>query len=119
MTAVVANDPAANIIYSQVMRNIPSDSLFSVTEEGVVNVIGLIDRETDNTYDVQIQVWSLFFIIGLQLYFLIIQAYVAASGLPNSTTDTTLLTITVLDVNDNSPIFENPHPDAIILMEVS
>lgn len=65
VTAVVANDPAANIIYSQVMRNIPSDSLFSVTEEGVVNVIGVIDRETDNTYDIQIQVFPLFLIRSL------------------------------------------------------
>lgn len=43
----------------------------------------------------------------------------AASGLPNSTTDTTLVTVTVLDINDNSPVFENPHPENIILMEVS
>lgn len=43
----------------------------------------------------------------------------AASGLPNSTADTTLVTVTVLDVNDNSPVFENPHPDIIVLMEVS
>ena len=31
----------------------------------------------------------------------------------------TLVTVTVLDVNDNDPVFENPHPDPIILMEVS
>ena len=43
----------------------------------------------------------------------------AATGLPNSAAGTTLLTVTVLDVNDNPPVFENPHPDTIILMEVS
>ena len=60
MVAVVADDPMANVVYTQVMRGVPSDSLFSVSETGVVNVIGVLDRETENTYDVQIQVMKCF-----------------------------------------------------------
>lgn len=56
MVAVAANDPSANIVYSKVMRGVPSDGFFSVTDDGVVNVIGNIDREAESTDDVQIQV---------------------------------------------------------------
>lgn len=56
VVAVAADDPNANIIYSQVMRGVPSDGFFTVTPAGVVNVVGNLDRETEGTYDVQIQV---------------------------------------------------------------
>jgi hypothetical protein len=56
VVAVAADDPSANIVYSKVMRGVPSDSLFSVTSTGVVNVVGNLDRETASTYDVQIEV---------------------------------------------------------------
>ena len=56
VVAVVADDPSANIVYSQVMRNVPSDSLFSVSSTGVVNVVGILDREAASTYDIQISV---------------------------------------------------------------
>lgn len=46
-----------------------------------------------------------------------IQAYIAVPGLPNSASDTALVTVTVLDINDNNPVFENPHSDTIVLME--
>lgn len=52
----VADDPTANIVYSQVMRSVPSDRLFRVSAAGVVDVIGNLDREAESTYDVQIQV---------------------------------------------------------------
>lgn len=55
----VSSDSDARIVYSQVMRGVPSDSLFSVSNTGVVNVIGNIDREAEPTYDVQIEVASL------------------------------------------------------------
>ncbi len=53
---VAVADADANIVYSQVMRGVPSDSLFTVTPTGVVNVVGNIDREAERTYDVQIEV---------------------------------------------------------------
>ena len=52
----VSGDPDANIVYSQVMRGVPNDALFSVTSAGVVNVVGNIDREQQRTYDLQIEV---------------------------------------------------------------
>lgn len=52
----VAADSDARIVYSQVMRGVPSDALFSVSNTGVVNVIGNIDREAEPTYDLQIEV---------------------------------------------------------------
>lgn len=56
MVAVSSTDPTAVIVYAQVMRNVPSDSFFSVTNAGVVNVVGNIDREDEATYDVLIEV---------------------------------------------------------------
>lgn len=61
VVAVAANDPSANIVYSKVMRGVPNDGFFSVTDAGVVNVLGNIDREAETTYDVQIQVRTLSF----------------------------------------------------------
>ena len=52
----VSGDPNDNIVYSQVMRGVPSDAVFTVTSAGVVNVVGNIDREAQRTYDVQIEV---------------------------------------------------------------
>ena len=54
--AVPSDDSlAGNIVYSQVMRGVPSDSLFNVTRLGVVNAIGNLDREVKRTYDLQIE----------------------------------------------------------------
>jgi hypothetical protein len=99
VVAVSDDDPDANIVYSKVSRGVDNDALFTVTSAGVVNVVGNLDRETANTYDVQIQ------------------AYITAEGLPNSASGYTLVTVTVLDVNDNDPVFHNPHPEPIVLME--
>ena len=59
MVAVAPDDPSANVVYSKVVRGVPSDDLFSVTNTGIVNVVGNLDREIENTYDVQIQVRNL------------------------------------------------------------
>lgn len=56
VVAVAADASSANIVYSQVMRGVPSDGVFSVTPTGGVNVVGNLDREAESTYDVQIQV---------------------------------------------------------------
>ncbi len=47
------------------------------------------------------------------------QAHISTPGLADSESDLTLVTVTVLDVNDNNPVFENPHPNPIVLREVS
>lgn len=59
VVAVADGNPTANVVYSQVMRGVPSDNVFTVTATGVVNVVGVIDRESERTYDVQIQVREL------------------------------------------------------------
>ncbi len=52
----VPDDSDATVVYSQVMRGVPSDALFAVTSAGVVNVVGNVDREAEGTYDIQIEV---------------------------------------------------------------
>ena len=41
------------------------------------------------------------------------------NGNARSASSTATVAITVEDVNDNSPVLENPHPNPIALLEVS
>ena len=41
-----------------------------------------------------------------------------ASGNPASRSATATVAITIEDVNDNSPVLENPHPNPIEILEV-
>ena len=51
---------------------------------------------------------------------ILLQAFVAdGSGNPASRSATATVAITVEDINDNSPVLENPHPNPIELLEVS
>ena len=47
-----------------------------------------------------------------------LQAHITSNGLPDSASGSALVTVTLLDINDNDPVFENPHPDPITLIEV-
>ena len=44
---------------------------------------------------------------------------VDSNGNTRSASATATVAITVEDVNDNSPVLENPHPNPIALLEVS
>ncbi len=55
--AVATNVPSsATVVYSQVMRGVASDSLFTVSATGAVNAVGAFDREAAQSYDIQVQV---------------------------------------------------------------
>ena len=57
VVATTTNVPqSATIVYSQVMRGVATDSLFTVSSTGAVNAVGLLDRETASSYDIQVQV---------------------------------------------------------------
>lgn len=57
VVAVATNVPSsATIVYSLVMRGVTSDSLFTVSSNGAVNAVGVLDRETATSYDIQVQV---------------------------------------------------------------
>lgn len=57
VVAVATSVPtSATVVYSKVMRGVNSDNLFTVSSSGAINVVGVLDREAESTYDIQVQV---------------------------------------------------------------